>query len=263
MSMNHLIDFESGETKQFLYNIFSDMQSGKCLLFLGAGTSIGEKQYLSNEIITYYQERKGINLQTNNITEFIDILESTPDFNRNEFDILVYEMLKKLKVQSHHKVIASIPWRCILTTNFDMLIEQANDDIRNTSSFIREICVIRNLQENNSKTYLSHEETMYFKLNGCISDKSKYPFLFSTSDFERAARYYNRVIKSIRNFSENIRFLAIGHSFSDTFSKRFLKELDQKGNRGNKTIFTVDPYVNEMKLPYLEKQNITEFSNCI
>jgi hypothetical protein len=255
--MSHLLNFESGDANQKLFDIFGDIQAGKCLLFLGAGTSIGEKKYLSKEIIMYYQVKKGIDIQTEDITEFIDILESSPDFNRTEFDLLVYEMLKNYKVQMHHKILASIPWRCILTTNFDMLVEQANDDIRNTSSFLKEICPIRTLQEQNSKTLFSQEETMFFKLNGCISDKSKYPFLFSTSDFDKASRYYNSVIKNIRNLSENIRFLAIGHSFSDTFSKRFLKELDQKGGRGKRTIYTVDPYVNDVRLPYLEKQNIS------
>jgi hypothetical protein len=256
-SMKHLLSFDSEEDNRKLFEIFADIQAGKCLLLLGAGSSIGDKKYLSKEIILYYQERKGIDIQTDDVTDFVDILESTADFNRTEFDTLVFDMLKKLKVQTHHQIMASIPWRCILTTNFDMLIEKANDDIRNTSAFLREICAIRTLQEHNSKSSLSHEETMYFKLNGCISDRSKYPFLFSSSDFENAARYYNSVIKSIKNLSENIRFLAIGHSFSDSFSKRFLKELDQKGNRGKRIVYTVDPYVNDLKLPYLEKQYIS------
>lgn len=74
-----------------------------------------------------------------------------------------------------------VPWREIITTNYDLLVERAYDETSNDSSNIYDLKVVRNIEQYN---YLeSNTEIKYIKLNGCISDKGLYPLAFSSEDF--------------------------------------------------------------------------------
>lgn len=131
LTMNHILNIES--QKDALHALFKEIQEQNTILFLGAGASVTEKRYLSSDIIQYYEQYLNKNLQENNITKWLDILSAAPFFNRNHFDGEVVKMLQKLKVTDAHKILASIPWREIITTNYDLLVEQAYDALAGTS----------------------------------------------------------------------------------------------------------------------------------
>jgi len=125
--MEHILNID--EQKEELYKIFNKINSGNSILFLGAGASVGEKRYLSKELISYYEEYLGKEFNEGDITKFVDILSADPTFNRSHFDNEVEKILRKLKITEAHKIMVSLPWREIITTNFDLLVEQAFDEI--------------------------------------------------------------------------------------------------------------------------------------
>jgi predicted nucleic-acid-binding protein len=107
------------------------MADGRTILFLGAGASVTDKKkFLSKQIIELYSDKAGVLLDTEDITEFVDTLSSSAKFSRDEFDQFVADLLSKLKVDETHKTIASINWKEIITTNFDLLLEKAFDESR-------------------------------------------------------------------------------------------------------------------------------------
>ncbi|HWZ04769.1 MAG TPA: hypothetical protein VNX40_14230, partial [Mucilaginibacter sp.] len=126
--MNHILDINADE--ESLNPLFEKIFDSHAILFLGAGASVGEKTYLSKQIISYYEEYLGKSLNEPNITKFVDILSADPDFNRRHFDSEVEKMLRKLPVTNGHEILASIPWQEIITTNYDLLVEKAFDNIR-------------------------------------------------------------------------------------------------------------------------------------
>lgn len=169
--MEHILDIDNQE--ELLFPIFKNIKESNTILLLGAGASVGEKTYLSKDLIRYYEEKIKIRLDESNITHWIDILSANSNFSRSDFDNFVNDLLKKLKVTDAHRILASIPWREIITTNYDLLIERAFDEIEGTSSKLHDLKIIRNRQEYNYRE--SNSEIKYIKLNGCIQDKSKYP----------------------------------------------------------------------------------------
>lgn len=252
--MEHILDIEKQTTD--LYSLFDKIYQGNSILFLGAGASVGEngKKYLSKEIIQYYEDYLGYSLNENSITKFVDILSADPAFNRNHFDSEVEKMLQKYELTDAHKTMASIRWREIITTNFDLLVEQAFDEIKNTSKNVYELKPIGNRKEYNYRP--SADEIKYIKLNGCISDKGKYPLAFSTEDFKSLNGYYKDVLNNLRNLSDNISLISVGYSFSDEFGKELLQKFDSYNYRDKKWIINVDPYPNEKALNYYSAQRI-------
>lgn len=251
--MEHILAIDE-KGQSLLENIFESITEGNTVLILGAGVSVGEKKYLSKQIIDYYEDKKGISYNISDIKEFVDVLEKTKAFSRREFDQYVYDLLNNLKVTEIHKTIATIPWRQIITTNYDLLIEKAFDEIKRSCDFIKEIAPIRSIKEFNNLT--ANDQTKYVKLHGCMSDKTEYPFVFSTADFLRVKKYYRTVLSNLKSPSDKIKILCIGYSFSDSFGYSILKTIDEDSFRDKRWLINVDPNVNENMLDYYTESKI-------
>jgi hypothetical protein len=250
--MEHILDL--GKHNERLFDLFKKIAKGNSILFLGAGASIGEKRYLSKDIIDYYESFLGRNLNEPDITKFVDMLSADPSFERNHFDNEVYKMLDKYKVTDAHKILASIPWREIITTNYDLLVEKAFDEIEDTPYKASTIVPIREQKEYNYRE--SNSEIKYVKLNGCMYDKRKYPFAFSTDDFNLLNKFYKVVLNDLKNLSHEISFISMGYSFSDGFGQKLLEKFDSYNFRERRWIYNVDPFPNENALHYYSQKKI-------
>lgn len=250
--MEHILDIE--KQSEDLNSIFTKIKETNTILFLGAGASVGEKKYLSREIIEYYESIVGKNFNEPNITKWLDILSADDNFSRHQFDNYVHSLLQRLAVTKGHRILAGIPWREIITTNYDLLVEKAFDEIVTTSNKIYDLKPIRSLKQYNYRE--SNTEVRYVKLNGCISDKSLYQLAFSSDDFRKLGKFYKQVLNDLKNISHDIQFLSMGYSFSDDFGKELLDKFDSYNFRDKRWILNVDPYPNENALAYFRKNKI-------
>ncbi len=250
--MEHILDLE--KQKEALNAIFLKIKESNTILFLGAGASVGEKRYLSKEIIEYYESKIGKQFKESNITKWLDILSADDSFSRTNFDNFVQELLLKLTVTDAHRIVAEIPWREIITTNYDLLIERAFDKINSSTQRIYDLKPIRNQKQYNYRE--SNTEVRYIKLNGCISDKSLYPLAFSTDDFRKLSSFYKLILNDLKNISHEIQFLSMGYSFTDDFGKELLDKFDSFNFRDKRWIFNVDPYPNDNAYSYYTKNKI-------
>ncbi|MEJ7682043.1 MAG: hypothetical protein WKG06_30160 [Segetibacter sp.] len=96
------------------------------MAFLGAGASVTNNQFLSKEFINLYESRILKSFGTTDITKFVDILQSTPNLRRADFDRFVVDQLSKLTPNEGHNIFVTIPWKQVVTTNYDTLIEEAS-----------------------------------------------------------------------------------------------------------------------------------------
>lgn len=250
--MEHILNIE--EQDHLLHPIFEKIANANTILFLGAGASVGDKKYLSKDIIEYYEEKIGIKLGENNITKWIDILSTLPQFSRTHFDNFVNDLLKKLSLTHSHEILASAPWREIITTNYDLLIEQAYDKIGETSNKALDLKVIKSVAEYSYRP--SNTEVKYVKLNGTIEDKSRYPLAFSTEDFTKLNSFYKIVLNDLKNLSPEINFISIGYSYSDDFGRDLLDKFDSFNYRDKKWLINIDPFANENMLPFYTQKKI-------
>lgn len=235
--------------------IFPNIYKENTVLFLGAGFSYTkDKNYLGSTLVDLYQERLQVDLETKDLVEFIDRASRLSTFSRHQFDQYVKTLLQKLNPEDVHKKVASMGWRQIVTTNMDLLLENAYSQIHGTTDEYKEIIPIRSVNEY-YRTF-SKDQIKYIKLNGCLSDLAKYKFIFSTQDFNENKAFYNKVLTNFSSLTNDVSFLSIGYSYTDGISKRLLNELNKNNLKNDKKIFNVDPFPNEALVPFLEEQNV-------
>jgi len=242
-------------TDQKLDDLFKDISQGRVILFLGAGSSVNDsKKYLSKQLLDYYRDLRNIEYlpDNNDIVDFVDKVFSLPEYDRNDFDINIARWLKKnVQAQEFHKYTVTLPWLSIISTNIDLVIENAVEELNYEDKFE----FIRNYNELN-KSLNNGDKCKVIKIHGCISDLGKYPILFSTNDFERNNKLYKKLFNIIKGLSDNVKILFVGYSFSDRFGSLFLnlfrKEL------GNREFYLLNPHIDdsEFNLKYLSANNI-------
>lgn len=239
------------------YNdLLEDIANGNVLLFLGAGASVtNKKKYLSSNLIEYYRDIKNISYDPPNgdIVDFVDKVFSIKDYDRDDFDLKIADWLRKnLKIENYHKKLINIPWLSIISTNVDLIIEDAIEDQNLEDKFE----IIRSKKEYNKSNNIG-DKTKYIKLHGCISDLSKYKLIFSSFDFENTNKYYRRIFNVLKGLSPKVKFLFIGYSFSDRFGNLFLTEF--KKHLNDRELYLVDPFIkdDEFNLAYLKSKNIS------
>jgi hypothetical protein len=234
--MIHIKDLTLDSQK--LIDLFEEIRNGNTILFLGAGASVtDEKKYLSSQLIKYYRDIQNISYDTNDIVDFVDKIFSSPKYQRSDFDSKISTFLRKLNIQDYHKILTDIPWNSVLTTNVDLLIENAFEK----EGKLEALNVIRNKQE--LLTPKLSNDLKYIKLHGCISDLGKYPIAFSSKDFEECKKYHKHIFKTIIQASYRVKIIFIGYSFKDEFGKRFLDYATQE--LGNREIYLIDPFLTD------------------
>ena len=145
--MEHILKLD--EQEEALHSVFQKIKKSDTILFLGAGASVGEKRYLSKEIIELYESKINVRLEEPNITKWLDVISADSDFSRTNFDNFVMELMQKLSFTEAHRIMAGIPWREIITTNFDLLVEKAFDNLSNSYQKIFTLKTIKNRQQYN------------------------------------------------------------------------------------------------------------------
>ena len=253
--MNHILSFDNAALTLLKDTLFPSIASGNSILFLGAGASVTERhQFLGRHIIDYYRAHKSFDLDTENLTEFVDILSDNPTFDREDFDEYVASLLSSLTIIDLHKIIAAIRWKEIITTNSDLLIEKAYDVQHIEGHNDISLIPIRTYADANYNGAI--DEIRYVKLNGCISDKKQYPLVFSSQDFKNAHPFYKVILRNLENMSPKICFLSVGYSYTDPLSVHLLKHFDKYGYRNKRWLVSIDPFVKDAQLPFFSSNRI-------
>jgi len=252
--MEHFLELDSRFENFLNTELFPSIYKGEVILFLGAGASVTEKKFLGIDTVEYYQDKLGFDAETKDLIEFMDMVGAMPNFSREDFDNYLVNVLSKLTPTETHKTIASLNWNQIITTNVDLIVERAFDLIENTVDHLKSLKLIRNTSDFHQVN--GNGIIKYIKLNGCIKDKSKYPLIFSSKDFEQTRSYHKLILRSLSNLTYDVKFLSVGYSFFDPFSKHLIKHFDSFNFRNKKPIYCVDPYIQDGRLPLLKDNGI-------
>ena len=238
-----------------LHEVFEKIANKKAIAFLGAGASVTNYKYLSSDIIKLYEAQISKSFETNDIIKFVDILQSTPELRRTDFDLFVIDQLRKLKPSAAHEIFVTIPWKQVITTNYDTLVEEASNVAQSNRSTHFSLKTIR---KSSQLDYSENDnEINYVKLNGCKSDLSAFPLVFSTDDFEKQKGFYKKVISPFKGYSNEIIYIAFGYSFTDIFSEFLLQKLASQDIRQRRILYCIDPYISEDRLSFLESHQIS------
>ncbi len=121
--------------------LVNDINSGKCILFAGAGASVDAKLPTWSQLITDLVDNlnevgaleEGESEEIENLIENNDLLVLAPfcleRLGNFEFARFLKEKLDDTKYASRtHRILAQIPFRAAVTTNFDTFIEHSRNE---------------------------------------------------------------------------------------------------------------------------------------
>ena len=203
-----------------LDELVAEIKRSPISLFYGAGVAItcggpswGE---LFSDIKSRFPEGKSDEFFT-----YMDEIIGFDDSNRAEVEEFVRTRLASISPQEDHRYLFSIPWRAVLTTNYDYLPEAINTTIDER----RQIIAISDPKEQIDQT---REDHLYcFKLLG----DCRYNFLeggwmvLSTSDLFSAAQRRTRFFEQFRNLATSGHIVYLGYSFRDDLVFLLLKQM--------------------------------------
>ena len=190
-------------------------------LFIGAGFSMDSGGPGGYRLITELRHNFGDSKESNFFNYLEEIIGIDSD-KRKEVEKYIRDYLIKLRPNEEQKYLLSIPWRAVLTTNYDHIPNRIEISIDRN----REIeCIIDETKEG---PYIDREDKLYcFKLFGDMNKEwpEEGHMVFTRSD-RRIAMF--RIIKFC-NFAQDLmmtsNIIYIGYSFKDDLIFDLLTEI--------------------------------------
>jgi tetratricopeptide (TPR) repeat protein/GTPase SAR1 family protein len=190
--------------------LVAEMKRGPVSLFYGAGATLTCGGLSWDQLFSSVKNRfPGGN--SNNFFEYMQEIIGYDNSNRAEIEDFVRKLLASVSAKDEQRYLFSIPWRAVLTTNYDSLPESINVTLDGNRQIIPITSSIEPINQ-------MREDHLYcFKLLG----DCKYNFpqdgwmALSTSDLFTAADRRARFIEKFRNLAVSGHIVYLGCSFKD------------------------------------------------
>lgn len=231
------------------------IQSGECVLFLGAGVSISSGApsggQLANELGTAFFQSSPDTFQLDGVCQLVDGTEGRKTLN----DWLV----NRFHSISPTGALLSIPhfkWRSIYTVNIDILVEEAYshtpDRIQSVHPFYSDRDPLSRLRDG---------EVPLYKLHGCLSrpNADEGYLILTQEDFARVQdsrqRLFNRLIEDTSDFT----VLYIGFRRADPDFSRMLLAVEKASGSllGLRRSFALQPHFIEAEARTWAQKRVT------
>lgn len=211
------MNIPSGIFREIAKNIAED----NCVLFLGAGASLGTgdekgapsskdlKELLLDDLIKNYGFQKPDkidNLSLDQVAESYDIKAGRKNLINVIADALK-DIKKPLKI---HELIVKLPFKIIITTNYDDLLEKQFEQAG------KSICCIYYKEEDWSHSFSAWDDqtTLLVKLHGCVR-RNDLPLIITARDYAEFLAESSLAKEILKYLVKNRTFLFVGYSLSD------------------------------------------------
>ena len=193
-----------------LDELVAQMRISQISLFYGAGVSVDCGGPNWSELIDAIKNK----FPSHDSNDFFQLMQSIigyNDENRREVETIVNNRLSSISPKNRHKYLFSIPWKAVMTTNYDRLPDIIGESIDGN----RQIIPVTNTK--NEVNQEKDEHLYCFKLLGDC--QYTYPqegwMVLSTSDLfsesERRANFF----KKFRTLAMSGHIIYLGYSFKD------------------------------------------------
>jgi len=219
--------------------LLAQIEGGQAILFLGAGTSSACRARdgrhgltghgLAREIIAQLIGGDGPfpfpDHHVPTLMEAAEYYQSNHAGGRTALDTFIQERLKGLQPTLGHFLIACFPWRAIVTTNYNTVVEDAWAEATNKGFAVNELVTIRTdkeiLPEPGAQKYLN-----LFKPHGCVKSQlsPETRMVITSQDYAASDRIRKKMYKQIQNLAGSGNTIFVGYSLGDyTFRNMYYR----------------------------------------
>lgn len=224
------------------------IMSGKAILFLGAGACFGAKGTGDSRPISGDELRDlicdnflGGDQKDKSLVKVADYAKHQSSLT--EVQVFIKNQFLSLQPADFHKLIPTFKWHSIFTTNYDLIIERAYDQVSNRLQRLQPI--IRDgdqFSEAISDPYI----LPYFKLHGCISviNDRNLPLILASEEYAKHKTNRVRLFRHLSDFGCDNPIIFCGYQISDPNIQQILFDLTDAGIH-RPTYMVVDPGLNK------------------
>ncbi|GGF70525.1 SIR2 family NAD-dependent protein deacylase [Wenyingzhuangia marina] len=240
--------------------LLDKIKEGKVILFLGAGAAFdskhpnGDKPPSGNQLANLISEKfLGPNYLDRDLQYVSELAISETDlFTVQKF---VSDIFRQFKPGDHHLRIPLYKWHSIYTTNYDLLIEDSYDKVRNRQQVLATF--IKNGERIQDKMSIPNS-VMYNKLHGSITDitDEKLPLILTPDQYVDHLDERDRLFGRLKESSFEYSILYVGFSFADLDIRSTLKELNKKGDARPRS-YMIGPNITEEESRFWDSKKIS------
>ena len=233
--------------------------SGKCVLFLGAGTTREAGGPTGSELAQLLANKfQKTDIHQSDLRRFSDILVETSDVDREDVDATVIDALKTLVPSDAHLALPAFCWQAMFTTNYDRLVEIAYDLYRShTRSAPSQDCnVVHRTRDQANRT--DPTVVNLYKMHGCVAAiKTNNPLVLTSNDYRNTIGKRKRMLRTLKTLAAEHAVLFMGFSFTDANIFELLEDLKEQSATGtHRRMYTVIPSVSESEKEFYNSKNI-------
>jgi len=138
-------------------------------------------------------------------------------------------ILEPFRPSAAHKLLPRFHWRRLVTTNYDLLIEQAYAEatqcVQNVVPFVKNSEPIEEMQRNVDRPVL------LLKLHGCLSHlhDQNVPLVLSHEHYALHARHRYRLFDRIKDLAHESTIVFCGYRLGDSHIRKIVHDLKEEG----------------------------------
>ena len=246
--------------------LITDAKSGRIMLFLGAGASVGARDpqgrgpLLGNELRDLLvSEYLTPDLATRSLASVAELAIS--ERSLPEVQDFVASRFKELEPAEFHLALTTFKWRAIVTTNYDRVVEKAYD--RSEKSAQEPIPILSNEDRVDEK--LRGDSTVaLLKLHGCvtITHREDLPLILTVDQYGTHRDNREDVFDRFEGWAREYPVMFIGHSLEDPDIRGVLHRLS-KSTATRPRYFLVTPDVSDIEARFWESKKITALNGSL
>jgi len=233
--------------------LLEKLQSGECILFLGAGAAYGSKGLKGEKPVNGLQLRDLISDRflggrhkdkpLPRVAEFAKYESSLPDVQT-----YIRDLFHPLNPAPFHKLIPTFRWHAIVTTNYDLIIERAYDEVGERQQQLRPI--IRD-GDNFASVLKDQNALPYLKLHGCINtiNDENLPLILGSEEYAKHQRNRKRLFSHFADWARERPVIFVGYDISDANIQQILFDLTDIGVQ-RPAYAVVDPGLDDIACRY-------------
>jgi hypothetical protein len=236
------------------------IREGQVVLFLGSGASKNADHPRSlspptgDQLARMIAERfLGEKFYGRSLTQVAELATSESDqFRLQEF---VASLFSDFGPADFHKLIPTFLWSGIATTNYDLVLERAYDQV---AGKLQQPVIFKKNGERVEDRLKSKDNVIYLKLHGCITsiNDEDLPLILTPEQYITHRKNRSRLYEKLQSFAYEFPFLFVGSSLGDQDIRAILLELDELKDAKPRSYMVV-PEASPEEVRFWEKRKIT------
>lgn len=215
--------------------LITEINQGRCVLFLGAGSTMACESPLGGGVTGEGLAQSMVKSLGEDPTNFAATLMEASEFieahspqHRNALDAFIYERLHDLRPTIGHLLMTLFPWRAIITTNYNRVIETGYD-VASTRGITKYSVVPFRTDEDLDVQSLGSDQIALFKPHGCLSirNNSNSPMVLTAKDYYYSTKKRKKMYEQVKQLAGKFSTLFVGYSLVDYNFNNIYYELQE------------------------------------